>query len=214
MQILIDYENVGSAGLKGTEYLCEDDELTIFYSSSSSSIERQHIEAIEKLCGRFDIIKLQTVRKNGLDFYIAVKVGQIVETYPMSSVLIVTRDNGYQAIKDYCQNYTVLRDRVVIKENIEAGIIAIDADTTRRKTITDKRERLSIESEFSAFEERNKLERDIIDVCKGTEYEDAAPEIMKMLKSVSTPRDRYLSSLRTFGRSDGEKIYRLIRKTV
>ena len=214
MQILIDYENVGTAGLNGAEYLCGDDTVTLFYSSSSSNIERQYIEAMEKQSGRFDIVKLRMIGKNGLDFYIAVKVGQIAESFPESKVLIVTKDNGYQAIRDYCHGYTALENRIIIKGDIEAGIIAIDGDTSRRETIIEKRERLSIESEYSAFMERKKLERDIIEACKGTEYEEVVSKIIRILDSAVTPKDRYLSSLRLFGRNEGAKIYRLIKEVV
>ena len=214
MQILIDYENVGTAGLNGAEYLCEDDTVTLFYSPASSNIERQHIEAMENQSGGFDIVKLRMVGKNGLDFYIAVKVGQIAELYPDAKVLIVTKDSGYQAIRDYCQGYTALKNRVIIKGDIEEGIVAMDGDTARRKLILNKRERISIESEYIAFEERSKLQRDIIEACRGTEYEGVALKIIEILDSAATPRDRYLSSLRTFGRDDGAKIYRLIKEAV
>ena len=90
----------------------------------------------------------------------------------------------------------------------------MDGDTARRKTILNKRERLSIESEYASFEERSKLQRDIIEACRGTEYEGVALRIREMLDSAATPRDRYLSSLRMFGRYDGARIYRLIKEAV
>ena len=214
MQILIDYENVGTAGLKGAEYLCKEDAVTLFYSASSSNIERQYIDAMEKQSGRFDVVKLRAVGKNGLDFYIAVKVGQIAETDPNSKVLIITKDSGYQAIIDYCQGYTALKNRVVIKADIESGIVAIDGGTARRQAIIKRRERLSIESEYSAYKERNKLERDIIEACRGTKYEEDVFKILEVIGSTETPRERYLSSLHLFGRNDGAKVYRIIKQAV
>ena len=214
MQILIDYENVGTAGLNGSEYLCDDDRISLFYSSSSSNIERQYIEAMERQSGSFDVFKLRTVGKNGLDFYIAVKVGQIAETSPKSKILIVTRDNGYQAIRDYCQNYTALKDRIIIKGSIEEGIVAMDGDTVRRQIIRHKRKKLSIEAEYSAYAEREKLGRNIAEACRGTEFEGTASKIIEMIDAAVTPRDRYLSSLRTFGRNEGTKIYRIIKGVV
>ena len=92
--------------------------------------------------------------------------------------------------------------------------MAIDGNTSRRETIIEKRERLSIESEYAAFKEIKKLERGIIESCKGTEYEEAVSEIMRILDSAATPKDRYLSSLRLFGKNDGVKIYRLIKEAV
>lgn len=214
MYILIDYENVRSAGLKGAEYLCMDDIVILFFSTACSTIDRQYMEYIERRSGGFDIVKLKTVRKNGLDFYMAVRVGQIAESSPESNILIVTRDNGFQSIRDYCQSYTALKNRLVIRDSIETGIIAIDGDSPRKRTITQNRERLSIESEYSAFREHQKIENDIITVFRGTDYENAAHQIIDILDSAATPRDRYLSSLHTFGRNDGTKIYRLIKNAV
>ena len=214
IQILIDYENVGTAGLTGAEYLCKDDVVTIFYSQASPNIERQYIEAMETKCGGLDIVKLRTIGKNGLDFYIAVRVGQIAAGMPDSKVLIITRDSGYQAIKDYCQGYTSLRNRIEIRDSIEAGIVAVDGNSERRRTILKNRERLSIENEFSAFEARKKLEKDIFAACRGTEFEEAASKILEIIDQTSTPKERYLSSLHLFGRSNGAKVYRLIRNAV
>ncbi len=74
INILIDYENVGSNGLSGYEYLGSEDHVTLFYSQSCLSIERRQIEALENNTGNFEIVRLKAIGKNGLDFYIAVKV--------------------------------------------------------------------------------------------------------------------------------------------
>lgn len=214
MHILIDYENVGTAGLEGAEYLCKEDVVILFFSMACSKIERRYIECIERQSGEFDIIKLKTVRKNGIDFYIAVRVGQIAEASPESNILIVTRDAGFKSIRDYCQCYTALKNRLIIRDSIETGIIAIEGDSPRKKTITQNRERLSIEAEYSTFTKFKKIEKDIITVFRGTDYENMASRIIDILDSTTTPRDRYLSSLHTFGIIDGPKIYRLIKNAV
>ena len=75
LYILIDYENVGSCGLIGSDMLCTYDIVTIFYDFSKVSIERQYINAIKRQAGGFSIVKLIRSGKNALDFYIAVMVG-------------------------------------------------------------------------------------------------------------------------------------------
>ena len=214
MHILIDYENVGTAGLKGAEYLCVDDIVILFFSMACSNIERMYMECIERQSGDFNIIKLKTVRKNGIDFYIAVRVGQIAEASPESNILIVTKDTGFKSIRDYCQSYTALKNRIIIRDSIEKGIVAIDGDSPRKKTIIQNRERLSIETEYSAFTKYKKIEKDVITVFRGTDYENMASQIIDILDSTTTPRDRYLSSLHTFGIIDGPKIYRIIKNAV
>ena len=214
MYILVDYENVGAAGLKGAEFLCKDDSITIFYGPSCVKIERQYIEPIKENCLDFDIVKLHEVRKNALDFYIAVKVGQIAETTNNAKILIVSKDHGFLAIKDYCQNYTSLKNRLFIKESIETGIVAMDGSTVRKKAILNKHERTSIEAEYALYKKKQKTEKNIMEACRGTEFEASASSIAKIADAAITPRDRYLSSLRMFGINDGTKVYRLIKGAV
>ena len=54
----------------------------------------------------------------------------------------------------------------------------------------------------------------IINTFRETEYKNEAEQIISMIHETRTPRERYLAALRTFGRSDGSKIYRLIKKAV
>ena len=52
--ILVDYENVCSTnGLRGVEYLNENDALILFYSQSCEKIRSEYIGAIEKSCCEF-----------------------------------------------------------------------------------------------------------------------------------------------------------------
>ena len=59
LHILIDYENVGSCGLIGSDMLCTYDIVTIFYNSSNVSTERQYMNAIERDrgCRTYRVIK-------------------------------------------------------------------------------------------------------------------------------------------------------------
>ena len=132
MQILIDYENVGTPGLNGTQYLCKSDRVTLFYSRSCTHIKKKHIEDIEQRTECFEAVKLISTGKNGLDFYIAVRVGQIIERNNDRKILIVTGDSGYQAIRDFCLNYTNSGCKVYVYKDIESGIMSIDSNTERK----------------------------------------------------------------------------------
>ena len=46
MLFLIDYENVGIAGMKGCDYLDGQDHVIIFYSESSKHMEQRALEDI------------------------------------------------------------------------------------------------------------------------------------------------------------------------
>lgn len=140
IHFLIDYENVGSTGFIGADLLCKEDYVTVFYNSSGTKIERMHIDAVEKLAGGFEIIKLIAPGKNALDFYIAVMVGQIIQSNPEYSIVIISKDKGFKSISDYCACYTNYSRYIISKENIEAGIVACDEDGSRKGTIIKRRQ--------------------------------------------------------------------------
>lgn len=74
--ILVDYENISTTdGLKGVEYLNENDTLIIFYSQCCEKIRAEYINMIEKSQCEFKTYKLVKAGKNALDFYIAVECG-------------------------------------------------------------------------------------------------------------------------------------------
>lgn len=74
---LIDYENVRNLGMRGTEYLLSSDYVIVFYSESSPNMELRHLNDIQNSGCGFEVCKLLTKRKNGLDFYIATKVVEL-----------------------------------------------------------------------------------------------------------------------------------------
>lgn len=212
MKILVDYENVGSKGLVGTNWLCKDDDIALFYSDSMVGIEQQYLYDMEQKTGRFEAIKLKNVGKNGLDFYIAVKVGQMVEKEPDAKILLVTKDAGYLAISQYCEAYTDLTNPIMISDSIESGIAMLDGDTPRHNEITENRKRVSIDTAYAAYEERRRIADMIAERFAGTRYAAYTDEILRLLEDTDTPRERYLGALVAFGRNDGTDIYRILKE--
>ena len=104
IHILIDYENVNNSGLDGTEYLTKNDYVTLFYSHSSGTIQQGYFDGLINNSGSFNIVKLSQTRKNALDYYIAIRVGEIIKEYPNEKLLIVSKDKGYYAVLEYCES--------------------------------------------------------------------------------------------------------------
>lgn len=208
--ILIDYENVENIGLIGTEYLCSSDSVTLFYSDAKPKIQRRHLYDLESRTKQFEAVKLVSVGKNGLDFYIAVRAGQILATNPFAKILIVSEDNGYRAVQEYCERYTNLQARVVVRPDIATGLINLDAD--RRKQILSDEERVSIEASYSVYQSQKGMLSHIVEALRGTEFEASAHRISDLLNGIQSPRERYLTSLKYFGREQGTKIYRLVKE--
>ena len=105
--ILVDYENVSTTdGLKGVEYLNENDTLIIFYSQCCGKIRAEYIEMIEKSKCEFRTYKLTRTGKNALDFYIAVECG-ILGVQGEKQISIISKDKSFGAVSDFFQTSAV-----------------------------------------------------------------------------------------------------------
>ena len=76
MYFLVDFENVHSEGLRGVEFLKKSDSLTLFFSQAAHVCESRYLKEIVDSGCSFDTCKLARTGKNGLDFYIATRVGE------------------------------------------------------------------------------------------------------------------------------------------
>ena len=131
MHFLIDFENVHNQGMRGSEYLLPSDHVIVFYSKSSPTMEMRHLNNIQNSeCG-FEICELLEPRKNGLDFYIATKVGELFGANQCQRAVVVSRDNGFQALRDFWQECSGTKNRVALSENIEYGIVAVGENSER-----------------------------------------------------------------------------------
>lgn len=212
MHILIDYENVNNDGLVGTHYLSKEDDVILFYSGICVNTQHGYFNDLTKKTGSFDMLKLKQRRKNGIDFYIAIKVGEIIKEYPDDKILIVSKDQGYLAIYDYCQAYSGYKDRIRVEESIETGIVMLDGDTERRRQILDSRESVNMETEYAIYKERTALYEKMKELLFGTPYMDDIDQIFGILEYAPTPKEKYTATLHAFGMKRGQEIYRIMKQ--
>lgn len=132
MYFLIDYENISYPGLDGCEYLREDDSVILFYSGSACTISERVLRSLLESGCRVELCRLKQKGKNGLDFYIAVKVGEIFGRGYKGKIGIISKDTGYKAVFDYCSmNYLsnivigvdIVRCILESQDNSERGIL-------------------------------------------------------------------------------------------
>ncbi|MCD8131414.1 MAG: PIN domain-containing protein [Lachnospiraceae bacterium] len=211
LRFLIDYENVREAGLDGTEYLCNTDGLAIFYSQACEKISRRAMDLILKSGCLFQTYRLQKVSKNALDFYITSRTGELLGAGYSGKIIIVSRDKGYQAVRDYWEK-NGRAGRVLLKASVREGIAASGESSARRKQIAAESEQVSIAGEYEKYQERKRIVSRMEELFRGTEYEDAVMKICELTEEKKNPKELYLGSLRKFGRTDGTKIYRYLKR--
>jgi len=211
MYFLIDYENVRNIGMRGTEHLLPTDSVMVFYSGDAPCMERRHLDDIQKSGCEFEVCKLLTKRKNGLDFYIATKLGELFGAERCKHAVIVSNDSGFQSVRDYWQERSGTQHRVALSENIEHGIIAVGETGERANLIRSYRKMVDIGQFYAAYQENLKLQKVLYAAFEGTAYAARLREIQDILRSSKSPRVIYLDSLRHFGRKGGQEVYRTLK---
>lgn len=217
--ILVDYENVSTSdGLKGMEYLNENDALIIFYSQSCEKIRAEYIDMIEKSQCEFRTYKLTRTGKNALDFYIAVECG-ILAVQGERQISIISKDKGFGAVSDFTKIREDLEGVVVrVASNIENALVSLNAleDEVRKNQIREKTRTLSIDAEHARIKEHKAFVEKITKAFEGTEYEKQTDKIKRFIEArdAKIPRILYTGSMHEFGRSDGRAIYHVLKQVV
>lgn len=207
MLFLVDYENVGNMGMKGCRYLNEADHVVVFYSDARRHMERRFLEDIANSGCIFEICKLYKCGKNALDFYITSKLGALSGSGITETAVIVSRDNGFQAVCDYWEKRAIPQRTVLLSSCVEDGIVSGE-NNDRAKKLRRLRENLTIGGYFADYTETMRVKGVIKNLFDGTEYEEMTGEIQKLMEEKKkTPKVIYLNCLHSFGRDNGLAIY-------
>lgn len=214
MYFLIDYENVNYAGLEGTEFLEKGDTVSIFFSDVSDKIIAYRMKDIERSGCNFEICKLQNVRKNALDFYIASKVAEIFAVDRDAKIAIVSADKDYRSVLDYWKPRLSVHNQLVRCKTLAKAINFINGEGIRKKLVNERMSVLDLQTEFAKYEERKRIVTGITDLFSDTDYENLIFQIVDMVILSDRPKVLYLNSLKSFGRKTGTEVYRKIKNCV
>lgn len=156
----------------------------------------------------FEICKLCKNGKNALDFYITSRLGELFGGGFEGITAIISRDNGFQAVRDYWEKKSVHKRKVLLSACVEDGIVSSNENSDRVRELKRQRENLTIGGFFADYTEDKRIKAVIKSLFDGTEYEELTQQIQKIMeKKEKTPRSIYLSCLHTFGRVGGLEIY-------
>lgn len=217
--VLVDYENVCMCdGLRGVEFLMEQDSLYVFYSVSCRQVKSRYMESIRRSNCDFQICMLKKTGKNALDFYIAVQCGMLVGRGE-TEIVIVSRDKGFAAVTDFLENGVCgERTRVVRSANVEDGLTLIRAadNEERKRLILEKNKMLDIKAEYAKLAEQQKFRKKMITAFGGTGYEEVIDEVIEMLdsKPAMSRKELYTGAMHRFGITKGREIYKVLRNVV
>ena len=124
------------------------------------------------------------------------------------TAVIVSHDNGFQAVRDYWDKRAARRRRGLLSNCVEDGIVSGNENSERTRELSQLRENLTIGGFFADYTENMRRKEVIRGLFDGTEYEGRTEEIQKMMEGKKkTPRIIYLNCLHSFGRDNGLAIY-------
>lgn len=100
---LVDYENVNWAGLYGISFLTEDDTVLIFYSDHADTVNFTTLDYIMRSKALIKRHRITKFGNNALDFQLATYVGYLLGTHAEGEVYIISKDQGYLSVLDFCR---------------------------------------------------------------------------------------------------------------
>lgn len=103
---LIDTENVGWQGIRGSESLSSSDEVYLFTTDVFNASKSFSLEIMKMLISsraKFSFINIGKTNalKNYLDFQLCTFLGSFMERNQDAQAVIVSKDKGYQSVVDY-----------------------------------------------------------------------------------------------------------------
>ncbi len=100
---LVDAENVGWAALDGVDKLTADDMVCVLVNNANSNANVKNSIIIDALRSpaKFVIEETKHIGKNYLDFQLSVMVGMILVENSTAEIIVLSKDQGYQAVLDY-----------------------------------------------------------------------------------------------------------------
>ena len=203
----VDYENVNTKGLMGVEYLHSDDCVLFFYSDSANLISKQQWRVIENSKCEVRFIKLIREGKNGLDFYIASELANVIAEEPFNDNIIVSHDKGFNAVCDYWKR----KDKHVVQVD---SIVDFYAQVRQKKIGSlnlcsrDKANFDVIRMNYASSHETENMLRKIY---AGTEYVSDVNEIKRIYEENHDLRAKYRAFSKAFGKKKGIEAYRLLQ---
>lgn len=214
MYFMVDYENVRSSGLTGVEWLLAEDVVILFYSDAARTIEKGFIDAICRSGCRLDICELVNSGKNALDFYIASRIGEIFGQGYDGKVAVVSKDQGYRAVRDYWRQKSEKPRSVIIQPTIEKSILSAKEQNERTEILIEKNRLVDISAEYARYEEKIRLQKALESTLIDSEHYQNIGAIQEIIEQGECRKVIYLSTLRQFGRKDGLEIYQKIKDCI
>ena len=152
---LIDYENVGTSGLKKVVDLAKkEDIISIFYSENCKYIALDTIESIIEKGIKFCCYQVTTGTSNALDFQLSSFLGYLISKEGSKiKYRIVSNDKGFDCVCDFWKKQSKAVERIGTQTSTEKEKLV---ETTSNQTSSKKKSSVA-SNDLATLEEIKKV---------------------------------------------------------
>ncbi len=198
----IDFENVGTDGLKGIDTLKADDSVYFFYGDKVAKLDVEIVEAMFKTKAEYHFIKVKTGTKNALDFWLTAYLFKKAQNQVKN--FIISKDNGYNTLVECGKNLGVGIER--------KASICVEEKADNKVTQIPKTQ-LKIYSPISADNIKNyfKQEKSVNVTDEEAKLIQKAINVAKNTKKQQAKSKFYLHFVSAKGQKNGLKLYKKVK---
>lgn len=216
---LIDYENIADGlGFRGTQYLCQEDCIILFYSKAAHNMRSDIWDEIEKSGCQIKLYKLIATRGNALDFYIACEAAILFERGEQN-IAIITKDKDLTSVVDFLRlKAGDSACRIYKTPTLEEAMTKFDNPPgfNRKKLIMKATQPRNFDNIRTAMEKKNEIHSKIHETLGETLADD---EVIHLQDLLLANQDQSLAFFynrirHEFGNDKGLLIYRSIRQVL
>lgn len=107
--VLIDFENVQPEALSMLDQ--EHFKVLVFVGANQHKIQFDVVDALQRMGGRAEYVKISGSGSNALDFHIAFYIGQLAAADPSAFFHVITKDTGFDPLIQHLKDKKVLAAR-------------------------------------------------------------------------------------------------------
>lgn len=206
---LIDLENVGLPGLCGLNMPGDDSEIHFFLSHTAHAATEDVYQDILRSPAHITTSFCSETHKNAVDFQLAAYFGLILEREETVRISIISSDGGFRSLSDYARKR---RKEVVVyhARNILEAYAAAKTASSPRMYVRGKT--VDFKQIMASKRAKSLLKAPVLEELAEAYDEATINKVLEIFQADNmSKREKYLSLLKTYGREQGTKLYRVIR---
>lgn len=202
---LVDMENVQLKGLQGLNLPGEGSEIRLFLSNAMHTGNLEVQKAILASKAKIETFYCSVQGKNAMDFEMAAYCGKVLTDPDVRRISLISKDKGFQALVDYARQ---VRKNVIVYQAQSILEAYVAAESELLPDSYEKGKAVDFSQIMKAVREsRDPLRQELGAFCEEEEIQEALNLSREM-----TPKERYLTLLKRYGRGKGTAMYRVMKK--